>query len=232
MRAAPLVLLAALWAGCAAAPPPAPSAGPSTAPALQAVEAYTAAFAAEDWRAAAERIDRDDLARLQPFVGFIGGMAVEDPDFQGAPPPDDPVDAFAWFMQTMVEQTPMFGDMMGTAQGEVLGAVAETDSLVHVVQRSTVDMMGTEVSQVEVVTARLNADGVWRVALGGQLDALSGAFDAFGMMDDDSDLPDVTVGDDEMEEGEVVGDLDGDPDGAPMPPRDAPSPMPQRQGDG
>ena len=175
MRAACLALLAVLAAT--------PLAAQDTAPAVDAARAYMDAFAAEDWRAAAERVDRDDLAQLQPFVALIGGIALDDPDFQGAEPPSDPVDAFAWFMDVMTDELPMLGDMMGTAQGRVLGAVAETDSLVHVVQRSTVDMMGAEVSQVDVVSVRLSPDGAWRVALGGQLDAfsqMSGMLGAFG----------------------------------------------------
>ena len=226
MRAAALALAALVWTGCAASPP----AAPDLAPARQAVEAYIAAFAAEDWRAAAERIDRADLARLQPFVGLIGGMAVEDPDFDGAAPPDDPVDAFVWFMEAMTEQVPMFGDLMGTAQGEVLGVVSETDSLAHVVQRSTVDMLGTEVSQVEVVTARLGADGRWRVALGGQLEGIAGMTGLFESMGeiDDSDLPEVYVDD---EDGESM-DGDGRKDMRPRKGAPPPPPMPQRQGDG
>ena len=186
MRLLPIVALLALAARPALAQDP--------AGAEAAARAYSDAFAEGDWQAVAALTDPDDLARFSDFVGVIGEMAEDEPGMEELADADTPEAAFASFMGAVMSMMPEMAGMMQSIRTDILGHVPEGDSLVHVVTRSHVSMFGSEVSNVEVVTARW--DGArWVVKLGEELDGMIAGMEAglggmdFGLDDDDDDEP-------------------------------------------
>ena len=172
MRAACLALLLAL----AASPTPdAQDAGDPEA----VVEAYVDAFEAGDFEGAAELMDPEELRQ---FVDLLGPLM----ELSGAPDDAGPVperapEAFAWFLETMGGMAPGMTDAMQTADADILGSVAEGDSLVHVVMRTRASVMGIDAEQVSITTTRLR-EGRWVVALSGDLQTFAQAMGQFGDM--------------------------------------------------
>ena len=179
MRAALAVVFAVALAASAATPPAAQPAGQAEAEA--AVRAYTAAVAEGDFEAAAERMDPAELAQfvdlLEPLVALSGAPA------DAGPVPERAPAAFAWFLETMGGMAPGLTEAMQTTRAEVLGSVAEGDSLVHVVLRTRASVMGLDAEQVSTTTAR-RRDGRWVVALSGDLRTFSQAMGLFGEIGD------------------------------------------------
>ena len=168
MRAAAALALALALAACAATPPP--SASPDEAAAELVVGAYVDAFNRGDFRGAAALMDPDELEQFVDLVGMM--MALPDaPTDAGAVPTDGP-DAFVWFLGTMDRLAPGMTDAMRSAEGDVIGSVAEGDSLVHVVLRTRASVMGIDAETVSTTTTR-RRDGRWTVALSGDLGTLA-----------------------------------------------------------
>ena len=179
MRAALAAVFAVALAACAATSPAAQPNGQAEAEA--AVRAYTAAFAEGNFEAAAERIDPVELAQ---FVGLLEPlMALSGAPADAGPVPERAPAAFAWFLETMGGMTPGLTDAMQTTRADVLGSVAEGDSLVHVVVRTRARVMGLDTEGVSTTTAR-RRDGRWVVALSGDLRTFSQAVGLFGEIGD------------------------------------------------
>ena len=186
MRAAGLALLLAL----AAAPD---AHAQDAAGAEAAVEAYIAAFNDGDFEGAAELMDP---VELEQFVALLGPLM----ELSGAPDNAGPVPqsapgAFAWFLETMGGMAPGMTDAMQTADADILGSVAEGDSLVHVVMRTRASVMGIDAEQVSITSAR-RRDGRWVVALSGDLQTFAQTMEQFGdvFSEDPDDDDDGTMG--------------------------------------
>ncbi len=128
------------------------AATPGAPGAEAAVVAYVEAFAAGRHVEAAQALDPGELAE---FVGLLqtlsaqGGAAPFDVDPKLAPPK-----AFAQFLAAVAEAQPELGEAYGSLEADVLGSVAEGDSLRHVVVRSRFTLAGAPTSGVQTTTAR------------------------------------------------------------------------------
>jgi len=75
----------------------------------------------------------------------------------------------ARFFSGLFRSQPGLAEVMGSLHGDPVGAVAEGDSLRHVVMRVEMgDTTGLSVSKMEVVSLK-RSGGAWRVLLGGQI---------------------------------------------------------------
>lgn len=202
-RCLALAALVLTLAACRTTRPAGPS--PDAAAAQAVVLAYVGAFDAGDFRAAAELMDP---VELEQFVGLIGPLM----EMQGAPddagtPPDDAPGAFAWLMETLGGAVPGLAEGLASAEADLIGSVAEGDSLIHVVMRTRASVMGLDAEQVSITTTRRRGDR-WAVALSGDLNTFAQAMRRFGDRD---------MGEDPFEEDEDPG-MDGDGDKQPLKP--------------
>lgn len=141
---------------------------PGEAGAEAAVDAYIAAFAAQDYSAVVQQMDPEEVAEFSDLLREFALFAPEGaPDTKG-----EPAKVVAGFFEQMMGVSGLAGEMFGEAveslDAEVLGAVLEGDSLAHVVARSSFAMMGGQRGGVEVTTVRWTGDR-WVVTFGGQL---------------------------------------------------------------
>lgn len=174
-----------------------------------AVRAYIDAFSGGDWEAAGRVIDPNELEVMSELVGFLAVMDTTGQMLRGGDDTDN-VLLFAHFMETLMGEESMFGDMVSSIQVMLLGSVADGDSLVHVVGRSTTRMFDSDISNVEVTTARWLGDR-WAVLLNAQLRGMTQAMQQMGEMFGDLDgeeefFLEEEWDDDEWEDG---GDEDG-----------------------
>lgn len=143
-----------------------------TAGAEAAAQSYAEAMAEQDWSTVAALTDPADLERFADFVGtfaaFAGG---ELGGTEALTEAETPEDAFATFMGLVTTLEPMMGGMLSSIESDILGSVTEADTLVHVVARTRFNMLGSEVRNLEVTTARW--DGTrWVVKLNEQMEGM------------------------------------------------------------
>ncbi|GAB5536182.1 MAG: hypothetical protein Rubg2KO_24310 [Rubricoccaceae bacterium] len=184
-----LILCCAFLLGSGAAHAQADLTTPGPAGAEAAVRAYTSAVAMADWEAAGRVIDPAELVVMSEVVAFIVEMDTTEATQDLLTEDSDNVRVFARFMDTMVGMEPMMKDALTSMRFEILGSVAEGDSLVHVVGRSKTEMFGAEIDNVEVTSVRWLGDR-WAVKLDEQMrgmtQAMSQMADMFeGTGDDD-----------------------------------------------
>jgi len=184
-----LVLCCVLVLGASSAQAQADLTTPGPEGAEAAVRAYTSAFATADWEAAGRVIDPAELDVMSDLVAFIVEMDTTDATADLLSDDPDNVRIFARFMDTMIGMEPMMADAFASMQFEILGSVAEGDSLVHVVGRSTTEMFGAEIDNVEVTSVRWIGDR-WAVKLDEQMRGMTQAMSQFSemMMDDDETM--------------------------------------------
>lgn len=196
MRLPALLVLALAGPAVAqdAAPPGAATPGPGGAEAV--VTDYVEAFAARDYVGAAELLDPDELAE---FVSIMTSLS--ELDESGAfdlDPSATPPEAFAEFLEAIAGAVPEMGGAMETLRADVVGSVAEGDSLRHVVVRSRFEMMGAEMGGPQLTTARWTA-ARWVVAFDARMRqfkaGLEAALAAQGGADDDDPTVDDGDGD-------------------------------------
>ncbi|MEO0557578.1 MAG: hypothetical protein AAF170_05270 [Bacteroidota bacterium] len=166
-----------------------------------AVRAYLDAFAESDWEAAGSLIDPAELAVMSDLVEFIAEMDTTEAT-QSLRGETDEVLIFARFMDLMTNMEPMMGESLASMRTEILGHVAEGDSLVHVVGRSRTEMFGAEVESVQVTSVRwLGAR--WALQLDAQLEGMTEGLRQFSEI----------MGSFEEEDGEPIFQEDWDEDG-------------------
>lgn len=160
---------------------------PGPAGAEAAVRAYTSAFATAYWEAAGRVIDPDELMVMSELVGFLAAMDTTGQVLQAGEEADN-VLVFARFMDALIGMEPTMADALTSMQFEILGSVAEGDSLVHVVGRSRTQMFGAAIDNVEVTSVRWLGDR-WAVKLDEQMRGMTQAMSQFGemMMEDEGD---------------------------------------------
>ena len=125
---------------------------PGAAGAEAAVVAYARAFTAGDRQAAAGMLDPVELKR---FVGLLRTAAeLDDSGLFDVSDKAPPAQAFADFLDAVMGAEPLYGEALGSLRAEVVGSVAEGDSLRHVVVRSRFDLDGEAVDAVALTTAR------------------------------------------------------------------------------
>lgn len=170
MRLVPLVPLALLLL---AAPLAAQDAAAPDAEA--AVAAYVEAFAAADYVAAARLLDPDELAEfmgLMARLSEVGGEGLFDVDPDAAPP-----EAFAAFLERVMGAEPLMGEALETIRADVVGSVAEGDTLRHVVVRSRFEVGGAEMGGTQLVTARWTGDR-WAVTFDARMQQFRAGLEA------------------------------------------------------
>ena len=205
-RAAAVLAVAAfaLTARAQDATPPDPAGAEAVA------VAYMDAIGAGDWLAAGQTIDPDELVAMGEILSFIAeqdstGEAAKGLGLQGSA---EGAEAFAQFMEAVAGMNPVMEDAFRTLRYDVLGSVAEGDSLTHVLYRSTTTMFGMEIQSVAVISARWLGDR-WAVVLDEQMRGMTRAFEqmseAFSDLDeedwdDDGDGSEGAWDDDGMDE--------------------------------
>lgn len=211
MRRLTCCLALVLMAASAQAQPDLTTPGPEGAEA--AVQAYIDAFSTGDWEAAGRAIDPDELMVMSELVGFIAAMDTTGQVIDAAEESDH-VLLFARFMESMMDAEAMFGDVLSSTRVTLLGSVAEGDSLVHVVGRTTSQMFDTEISGVEVTSARWLGDR-WAVLLNAQMRGVTEAIRQMGEMFGDPGEEEILLdfGDLDDEGGDLEEDWD-DEDGS------------------
>jgi hypothetical protein len=153
------------------------SSAQAAAGAEQQVRAYFEAIRGSDYRAAAGMMHTSALAEIRELVDL---MVAVDPSGQLAggilgPGPTDyramsDVDAFAGFLRFSMTQQPMLIDLMRSMVLEIIGPVAEGDTL-HVVARVGMEVDGMPIRQMQV-TSVAREGGEWRVLLTGEIAGL------------------------------------------------------------
>ena len=147
------------------------SAQTATTPGVEGAEAavrgYVETFARGDVAGAVARIDPAEVAEfaslLVVFNEQMGEFAMLD-----IPKGQAPSKTVAAFLDQAFEGE--FDDALETFEGGVIGTVMESDTLAHVVGRSSFSLMGGTVGAVNVTTARW--DGArWWVSFGENLAA-------------------------------------------------------------
>lgn len=79
---------------------------------------------------------------------------------------------FERFMFNLAKNSPQFAEALKTAEGSVVGTVAERTDLAHVVYRSSAATEGIAISKVNVVTLRKHK-GEWKVLLSGSIEGMA-----------------------------------------------------------
>ncbi len=85
-----------------------------------------------------------------------------------------PQEFFAFSMGEITKAVPGLGDAMKGSMMEVIGEIAEGDTLVHVVVRTSAEAMGVGMTEVSVLTTR-QSEGQYRLMLSGQIEGLATA---------------------------------------------------------
>lgn len=136
------------------------------------------AYGASDFERAATLMHPDALADLQNMLVVV---AKDEPGmgrvFTGAESAEalaalSPEEVYTRFIGSILKIQPDMADILGTMEAEVVGHVAEGDSLAHVLSRSTMSTSGATVTQMQVVTVRQYDDG-WRALLSGDISSFA-----------------------------------------------------------
>ena len=136
------------------------------------------AYGASDFERAATLMHPDALADLQNMLVAVAkdepGMGqvftgVESAEALAALSPEE---VYTRFIGSILKIQPDMADILGTMEAEVVGHVAEGDSLAHVLSRSTMSTSGATVTQMQVVTVRQYDDG-WRALLSGDISSFA-----------------------------------------------------------
>jgi len=85
-----------------------------------------------------------------------------------------PGEFFAFSMSELTKAVPGLGEALRGSSMEVIGEVAEGDSLVHAVVRTSAEAMGMGMTEVSVMTSAVS-DGEYRLMLSGQIEGLATA---------------------------------------------------------
>ena len=135
--------------------PDGPTGGPGGAEAL--VADYVRAFATRDYVAAAGALDPEELAEFAGLLAVLsnqmGGAGTFEVD-----PDAPPAEVLASFLTSTTQAEPLMGEAMESLRADVVGSVAEGDSLRHVVVRSRFDLAGAPSGGVQLTTARWDGE--------------------------------------------------------------------------
>jgi len=110
--------------------------------------------------------DKDTTANAAALAMF--GLEKSDSGLVDIPPGQ----VFANFMRGLANFLPEFKSAMESSRSEYIGEIAEGDSLVHIVARSSAAAGGTEVTEMEVVTVRRYGEE-WRLELSGKMEGFA-----------------------------------------------------------
>ena len=159
----------------------------------QLVEVYFDAFRKGDLASVADQMHEEDLVKfketLLPVIKqnlelesigfdreaiavrqFAGGDAME--TITG----EEPRLFFLRFLKWMTRLNPNMIRAMDGSRLEALGHISEKD-MAHVVCRITIDMMGAQVTQMKVMTARRFGDE-WRLTMTGEIEGMANLMQA------------------------------------------------------
>ena len=165
------LLLAIALAGSAWAQSP-------TTPGLEGAEAAVRAYIGDYGRGdLVSAIERIEPAEVEEFASLLGRLNEQMGEFSvyDIPKGQVPAKTVAGFIESVMEGE--LSDALDTLEGGVIGTVMESDTLAHVVGRSSFSMMGGEVGAVNVTTARW--DGTrWWVSFGERLTAFRRGMEA------------------------------------------------------
>ena len=185
---------------------------PGAAGAEAAARAYLDAVATADWVAAGRAIDPDELDAIGTMLSFIAEIDTtgEASETLGLTGEADGVQAFAQFMDRIHGMAPELEAGYRSMRYEILGTVAEGDSLVHVVNRTYTTVYDVDVQSVAVISARWLGDR-WGVRLDEKMRGMTQAFaqmgEAFG---EAAEAWENDGWEDEAWEDEADGDGEGD----------------------
>jgi hypothetical protein len=159
--------------------------GEATAAATQAFEA----FRTSDWTTYASQLHPMALERFESILRPAFDVMVQ-VDSAGNVPEEfkwydstiktedfmnmEPEAFFAYSMTELTKAVPGLSEALEGSTIEVIGEVAEGDSLVHVVVRTQAQALGMGMSEVSVMTTR-QSDGEFRLMLPSQIEGLATA---------------------------------------------------------
>ena len=137
-----------------------------------AAKAYFAALQAGDWNKCASLMHPEALASMKRIFGTVieadktGQAAKEIFGLKGKAEYAQMGGAavFERLMTFLTQAVPNMKEALAASTSVVLGQVAESPELVHLVYRSQVKMAGAEVKQVELLSVKKDGAG-WRVLL-------------------------------------------------------------------
>ncbi|MGB3543479.1 hypothetical protein [Rubrivirga sp.] len=132
-----------------------------------AVQAYIEDYAQGDLTGAIERIEPDEV---EEFAGLLARFNEQMGEFGvfDIPKGQTPSKTVAGFIESVMDGE--FNEALDTLEGTVIGTVMESDSLAHVVGRSSFSILGGDVGAVNVTTARWDGSRWW-VSFGEKLTA-------------------------------------------------------------
>ncbi|MDX1647192.1 MAG: hypothetical protein R3304_08610 [Longimicrobiales bacterium] len=150
---------------------------------LSVADAYFAAIRTSDFEGAADLMHPDGLEQIGGLMRLLADadegnelapvlFGVDQTDISAT----SDEQAFAGLMRFALQQSPEMGELLGSMGSDVIGTVAEGDTI-HVLSRVSMDMMGATISQMEVVSL-LPHDGDWRILLTGDIAGLVAALRA------------------------------------------------------
>lgn len=136
-----------------------------------------------DFDRAADMMHPDALQDLKEMVNDImsldstGSVAII---FTGETDPVaiknmHPKTAFTRFMEGLLQIQPEMAHAFTSLETEALGHIPEGESIVHVVTRGKVSMMGIDMEQMEVMTLKRHEDS-WLALLSGDINNIAQAF--------------------------------------------------------
>ena len=125
------------------------------------------AFKAILWDVLEQAAAKDTLGAADEWMNALG-LHVENGALV-----DVPSDSFmVHFMTFVTTANPTLAELMKTSTFEIIGQVAEGDSLIHVVTRVKASVGEMTSTQMDVETLRRYNDG-WRLTLRGQMEGLA-----------------------------------------------------------
>lgn len=163
----------------AALPGPDARAQEATKPAEAVADEYLRGIEAMAWRATAQRIHPDALAELRELLEILvegdrSGVLLD--ALSGRRSADelfelDVGSLFVSVMGTLRRRSPGIVNAMSARRTDVLGTVAEGDTLRHVVYRLQWDLSGAT-AEMKVVTLARDARDRWRVLRAPELESI------------------------------------------------------------
>lgn len=174
-----LAILAGVSMAAAALVPAALPAQEAPKPPEAVAHEYLRGIEALAWRATAQRIHPDALADLRAFLriqvehdrsgeildALSGGRSAREYfELDGR-------SLFVSVLRALTDRAPGIVNAMSARETDVLGAVAEGDSLRHVVYRLQWDISGSK-PEMKVMTLARDGEGRWRVRRAPELESL------------------------------------------------------------